>query len=197
MIIYVESNFILEIALGQKQSKSAEKILNYSEKKSIQIDYPIFSISEPFSTITVRGSIRNKIANSLTRELTQLKRSIPHKPIVSSLEKVPAILVDIKKKEMDSLENIVGRILKAGRHIELNSRIFKNAIKYESTYGLSPQDSIIYASVITDLLKRPPKDKKYFVSRNWKDFRKTNEELKRYNCQYIESYDHVLDLIRK
>ena len=38
MIVYVESNFILEVALGQEESPSAESILLLAEKNSIEFD---------------------------------------------------------------------------------------------------------------------------------------------------------------
>ena len=43
MIVYVESNFILEVALEQEQFSSAEAILKLVEENKIKKDYLISS----------------------------------------------------------------------------------------------------------------------------------------------------------
>lgn len=48
MIVYVESNFVLELALGQEQSASAEAILALAEAKKIELVVLGFALSEPF-----------------------------------------------------------------------------------------------------------------------------------------------------
>lgn len=55
MIIYVESNFILELVLAQEESTSAEQILDLAEKNLIKLVLPSFSMMEPFWTIQGRG----------------------------------------------------------------------------------------------------------------------------------------------
>ena len=49
MIVYVESNFVLELALGQEGSVSAESILILAEQGDIEIVFSSFAISEPFA----------------------------------------------------------------------------------------------------------------------------------------------------
>ena len=54
MIVYVKSNFILEIALEQNQATAAESILALAESGQIELAFSAFALSEPFSTITRR-----------------------------------------------------------------------------------------------------------------------------------------------
>ena len=51
MIVYVETNFVLEIAREQEQVESANQILILAEQGKIELAFPSFTISEPFSTI--------------------------------------------------------------------------------------------------------------------------------------------------
>lgn len=51
MIVYVETNFVLEIAREQEQVVSANKILALAEEGKIELAFPAFTLSEPFSTI--------------------------------------------------------------------------------------------------------------------------------------------------
>lgn len=114
------------------------------------------------------------MGKSLTGTVRELRSSKPHEEIVIQLQAVPAILTNIVNKEFSLLQSTVKRLLLAGKLIELNSAIYEQATGYQFFFGLSPQDSIIYASVIADLTGRERKEPKYFISRNWKDFRDVN-----------------------
>lgn len=60
MIVYVESNFILELVLAQEESISAERILQLVERDAIRLLFPSFSLMEPFWTIQGRGEATEK-----------------------------------------------------------------------------------------------------------------------------------------
>jgi predicted nucleic acid-binding protein len=197
MIVYVESNFILEVALEQEESPSAESILLLAENSSRELVFPGFALSEPFATVTQRDRDRRRLRSSFAEMLRQLQRSEPHKQVVSDLQPVPIILTAIVKTEFDLLQSTVNRILNVGKLIEIDAASFGQALLYQSNLDLSPQDSIIYSAVIADLQKRPLQEKKCFISRNWKDFRNPaiKSELESYNCRYAESFGEGLDLI--
>lgn len=120
MIVYVESNFVLEVALGQEESPSAESILVLAEGSKIELVFPGFALSEPFATVTQRDRDRRRLRSSFTEMLRQLQRSEPHKQIVSDLQPVPIILTTIVKKEIDLLQSTVDRLLNVGKSIEID-----------------------------------------------------------------------------
>jgi predicted nucleic acid-binding protein len=188
--VYVESNFVLQIALGEEESGAAEAILKGAESRDLEITFPAFAISEPFATVTHRGRERARLCVTLEEQLRELRRSQPHMQVASQLSSVPIALRDIEKKEVDSLKSTVQRLLSVGKSIELSSSVFAQALLYERQYGLSPQDSIIYSAVMSDLRTRNKSETKYFVSQNWKDFRDPEiiKELQSFNCTYIESF---------
>ena len=49
MIVYVESNFILELAYLQEDHENCGRILKLAEAGKIQLILPAFAIAEPFS----------------------------------------------------------------------------------------------------------------------------------------------------
>jgi hypothetical protein len=51
VIVYIESNFVLEIALEQEQSSAASSILSLAESRQIELAYSSFILSEPFASI--------------------------------------------------------------------------------------------------------------------------------------------------
>jgi hypothetical protein len=70
--------------------------------------------------------------------------------------------------------------------------IFRKAVDFQRTRGLGSQESLVYASVIADLERRPA-DRSCFVTRNPKDFSDEDVEadLARYGCKPLAShYSH-------
>ena len=54
MNVYIESNFVLELALLQEQSSSCEEILGLCESRGVRFVVPAYSLAEPYETLTRR-----------------------------------------------------------------------------------------------------------------------------------------------
>ncbi|WP_425517449.1 PIN domain-containing protein [Paenibacillus agaridevorans] len=198
MIVYVESNFILELVLAQEESNSADQILCLAEQNRINLVFPSFSIMEPFWTIQGRGKQRKSIQQSLNRELEQLQRSVYNQEFVSVFQPLTKTIIDVEVKEMDMLEKTLSRLLKVGVTIDITSAIFDDSIHYQEELGLSPQDAIIYASIIADINRQSYGIEKVFVSRNWKDFDQEEivEKLQSNQCKYLPNFRNAIDYIQ-
>lgn len=61
MIAYVESNFVLELALLQASHASCEAILRLCEEGSVQLVVPAFSLAEPYETLGRRQAQRKQL----------------------------------------------------------------------------------------------------------------------------------------
>ncbi len=191
MIVYVESNFILEIAREQEEASFARKILDFAESGGIELAFPSFSLSETFSTIKRQQEERNSLYNSLVETLKQLQRSEPHKRIMLDLESVLVVLNDAVNKEFGPLHSTVERMLSIGRSLETNVSSFRQAIVYQGQLSLrKQQDSVIFSTIIADLERRLPDETKCFLSRD-KDFAdnpRIKSKLKPYRCSYLPSF---------
>jgi hypothetical protein len=121
MILYIESNFVLEIVLAQEQASHAEQLLSLTEAHAIELAVPEFSINEPFSTLARRSNERNQLSALLSKELTQLNRSTHGQPLASRLYSVPNDLVQIQQRERDELDRVVATLLRVGRIMGLTS----------------------------------------------------------------------------
>jgi predicted nucleic acid-binding protein len=78
MIVYVESNFILELAYLQEEHENCERILKLAEAEKIRLIVPAFAIAEPFSAWVGQERRRVDLHKSLTDELRELGRSEPY-----------------------------------------------------------------------------------------------------------------------
>jgi len=194
MIAYVESNFVLEIALGQEQSASAESLLVLAETGSLDLILPSLALAEPFATVTQRERGRRRLVNDIATTLRDLQRSVPHQHEDLLVANAVAGLANIAGREYSRLRDVITRLLITARIVELDSSRFGLALGYQTRYGLSPQDSIIYASVISDLQTQPPADLKCFLTRNSRDFDDPDvvAELQGYNCQLLFSFEDGL-----
>jgi predicted nucleic acid-binding protein len=170
LIACVESNFVLEIALGQEQAEEAKAILDLAERGSIKLSIPTFALSEPFSTITQRSRRRRSVYLSVTDEIRELGRSVHHQQLVSSVAAAMPDLLSADDTERMSLSLTIARILNVADVIPMDAATFNAAMDHRSRYGLDYEDAIILASIIRAMGSQTTDDPKCFISRNWGDF---------------------------
>ena len=74
MNVYVETNFILELAFEQEQQIECELILNLCEMGKINLIIPAYSLAEPHEKLIRQANYRKELQRSLDKELVQLRR---------------------------------------------------------------------------------------------------------------------------
>jgi len=219
MIVYVESNFFLEIALNQEEAPIASDILALAQGGKIELAFPSFALSEPFTTLMNRHGKRTSLYNSLRTTLRDIKRSEPMKQTALGIETLLNTLVASNENEVDLLHSVVEQILAVGRVIETDIFSLREAMSYQKILDLAPQDSIIYATIVADLKKRSQEELKCFLSRDKKAFsaeddstanvakernkkkmearERIKNELNTYECKYFSSFDSGASYIRR
>ena len=197
MNVYVESNFVLELALLQDQHESCDKILSICEAGRARLILPAFCIAEPYETLGRHEKHRKNLATDVASELGQLLRSEPYKEEVESLQNVKNILIRSNEEEKQRLNRTLDRILKVAEVIPLDREILVAAVDYQVKLDLGPQDSIVYASVIHHL-DETTEPQKCFLNRNSKDFDDPDvvETLDGYSCKMIPRFDDGYNYIQ-
>ena len=61
MKIFVESNFVLELAFRQEQHPSCDGLLGLAESRSVELLVPAYALIEPYETLIRRGNERRRI----------------------------------------------------------------------------------------------------------------------------------------
>lgn len=197
MDIYVESNFVLELALLQEQYKSCQELLDLAESKKIRLIVPAFSLAEPYETLIRNNKKRQKLSEDLKKELSQLRRSQPYQEQIRTFEDTTAFLVSSQQEQKQRLDAVIEKILKVCQIIPLTVEILTAAIKYQSEYNLEPQDSIVYASVLEHMSKSDERQR-CFLNRNSKDFDDPDikESLNSYNCLMLFRFDNGIGYVK-
>ncbi len=200
MTLYVESNFVLELALGQEELPAAERLIAAAEAGAVTLALPSFSLSEPFSRVTRGIRDRRRLWNQLNSHVDQLARLSPHQAEAEELQGVSELFAQIDQRETDHLLVTVERLLGIATIIDINLRIFLASRHYRSQYGLDSQDAIILASVVTDLRTRSGSSpsEHVFANRNRKDFGdpELRAELQRLGCRLVWSLEEAANLLR-
>lgn len=194
--IYVETNYILEIAFSQEQSQSCLRLLEVHEQGIARLIIPAFSIGECFDTLVRRSSQRRRLAETVSVELKQLSRSMAYKSEVPTLDSITRFLINSLEDEKQRLDQTMDRFLKAAEIIPLSKNIVLDATGYREKYGLGCQDSLVFSSVMNHL-DLGANGAACFLNRNSKDFDDPDivETLRMQNCKIIFSFDRGLNYV--
>lgn len=197
MIVYIETNFVLKVALVQEEQENCNSILSLAEAGIIQLLIPAFSLAEPFETLERRRRQRKQLADSLADEFKQLGRSQPYRLQTDLHQTVTRFLIESGEEDAQRLVSTRNRILAVADIIPLNKSILLAANQAQAVRGLSPQDAIVYASVIHHLeasASRPT----CFLNRNSRDFAASDIEaaFRGYGCKLFFSFERGLRYIK-
>jgi predicted nucleic acid-binding protein len=197
LTLFVESNFVLEIALGQQDSTAAERLLILAEQAQLELALPAFSLSEPFSTVTRQVRDRRNLVTEFNRHVRELDRSLPHQQDVAALRPMPDIVTQIDQRELSRLDDTVRRLLAIAQLIPIDSAVFDAALAYRFDFDLETPDAVVLAAVATDLRVRVRPGPHYFANRNSKDFSIPGiQQLPRsLDCYLLDRFEEAAQLL--
>ena len=196
MNVYVESNFVLEQALEQEQCESCEQLIGMASAGFVQLVIPAFSLAEPHGALLRTKNARSRLRNELLPHLRELARSRAYREVSANFDELADLLLRSTERERAGLQRTIERMIKAAQVIPLDSRVLDMAGSIESGFGLSAQDSIVLASIVSHLAETKPAES-CFLNRNTKDFDgpDVRETLDQYGCKFFGRFDEGLHYI--
>jgi predicted nucleic acid-binding protein len=199
VIVYVETNFLLELARRQGEEAAAEAILQLAEGKRIKLVVPSSSFFEPIPALDRHASARNLFVQQFNNQVRELGRLQPHRELASKLKSVAQVFLSLERTEMDRLAGAILRTLAIAETIPLTPSLFAQARQCQDKFELSLQDAIIFASICYHAFEHPAEIQKCFINRNSNDFGEsdTKDILKQANCMYFASFNHGLQHIQR
>lgn len=197
MIVYVESNFVLELAALQEQHGACEEILELGEEGAIRLVLPAFSVAEPYDVVRRRSTERRNLQDQLSKQLAQLSRTAVLAERLRNAADVAALLTESSLQERNRLGETLIRVLGVAEVISVGAATLRAGIRAQEERELSAQDSIVYASVMEHLGSAEP-GPRCFLNRNAKDFLTPAilENLRRFDCRLLSSFTDGLAFIR-
>ncbi len=187
MNVYVESNFVLELAFLQEQSESCNEILGLSSAKRVQLVVPAYSLAEPYETLARRQTRRLRKKEELDAELRDISRTAIY---AHRFGELTALMIKIVDVEAQRLEEIRTHLEKTAIIIPLNTSVLAESKQYQRACGFSPQDAFVYSSILLHQKKFPSK-RSCFLNRNSNNFDGQNivDQLGSYNCKRLPRFD--------
>jgi predicted nucleic acid-binding protein len=190
MNIYVETNFILELVLEQEQYAICEKILEICESKKANLIIPAYSLLEPHEKLIRQANEHLKLQELFNTELRELSLTKSYQNRLDSIENMRSLIVQSNQEISENFAKYRKNLLKVAEIIPLNADILFQATSAEENYNLSPQDALVYVSVLKHFQKNKPQEA-CFLNRNWKDFKTPDivDELQSLNCKMFDKFD--------
>ena len=190
MNVYVESNFVLELALAQEQSESCGEILSLCEARRIRLVVPAYSLAEPYETLARHQKNRKKLKEEFDFELDQIARSTTFQERLLGFRDLTALLINVADESAKQLEAVRSRMISAACVIPLDSSVLASAAQYQKAHGFAAQDALVYSSVVSHL-KQAGGTGSCFLNKNSKDFDDQSivEELGSYICKLLPRFD--------
>ena len=197
MIVYLESNFVLELAFLQAEHEKCSALLRLAEIGEIRLVLPAFSIGEPYETWVRRSKRRRQIHEDLTTAIRELSRSSPYEAASERFHELTSVLIRSGEEEKRRLDETLEKILQTVQVVPLGLNIIRAAISFQEKLYLSPQDSIVYASVL-DHLNAESLERCCFITKNSRDFANPSieDELTLHNCRLLTKFADGVGYVR-
>ena len=195
MKIYVESNFVIEMAVGQEEASFCDSLLKMSAEGLLELSIPAFSILEPYQTLERRRRDRAELHRRLQAELDQIARAAELSSDVAALRGALGIIVSSADHDIEAIEDLRKRITRQLDVIPLDAAVLRGASQLQADFGLSAPDAVVAASVLADLALHRD-ERAYFVTRNSKDFGDPDVMalFKASGCTVLFSFDTAVQI---
>lgn len=197
MNVYVETNFVLELVFEQEQHTSCRQILVACESRRAHLIVPAYCLAEPHEKLTRQARSRRELQQNLEAELRQLVRTTSYTTRINGIQDIASLLVQSNEEEKQRFIHYRDKLSGIADIIPLTLDILKEAVTYEALYDLTPQDALVYTSVITHL-RHNNLSASCFLNKNSKDFDNPDivDELNKNNCTMIPRFDHGYGFIQ-
>jgi hypothetical protein len=197
LIVYVETNFVLELAYLRPTSESCQSLLALARDGRIRIVVPAFSLIEARIAWQRNVKRRNRLLSEVRTELGELSRSSPLSDIASQSQAFVSALVDTADQDRQRLESAIEALRQQTTVLPTEPVIVTQAYTTELLLGLSPQDAVVYLTVLDHAERNH--GPKLFVTQNANDFRvpQIEEELTRHGCKLLVTFDAAEAYVRK
>ncbi|RKG86049.1 hypothetical protein D7W82_17675 [Corallococcus sp. CA049B] len=198
MRVFVETNFILELAFRQEQSLACEQLLHLAESKALQLCIPAFCFIEPAEKLRREIPDAEALQSRLAKELEKRKRSEGFsEPQQHAWNEVIASLVKDTSDAEQRLESIRARVLQCADVFPVDADVIARAASLEAEdIRLQFPDAVVLASVMARL--EEDAGPSLFLNRNSNDFDVSSVKLalRQLHCKLITRFDDGLGAVQ-
>ncbi|NLG70073.1 MAG: hypothetical protein GX496_11040 [Firmicutes bacterium] len=191
MVVYIESNFILELIFDQEQCASAERVLEFVEQGGASLRLPAFALLEPFYRGTRQVTRRSDVRWSLEQERKHLHRATNEtgRRATALVMQAIAALDEVNLAEYGRLYTMLDRIMACAQVLPITHSVYSLARRYQDEFDLGYPDAIIAASVLEDLEHH--QHESVFLCRDRVMTDSLRPEFERRHCDLFTSFERA------
>ena len=158
MILYVETNFVLELAFLQEDHEHCEEIIELAEGRAggLQLVIPAFSVGEAYHRQIRQEAERSALQGRIINALDDISRTRPYAERSMELREVTSFLEESNREDRGRLDSVLKTLLSAAGVIPTTGAVIAEAFDLQRSRGLSPPDALVYASVLSHLRSAAP-----------------------------------------
>jgi hypothetical protein len=196
VIVYVETNFLLELAYLQERYRSCEEIVRLARENAITLVLPAFCAAEARGTWRRRVSDRQEFHQAFKVHLRTITRSEPYRALKDQFQEILDALASGGEDVRQRLEAAVLIASDTGEIISMTEPVMRMAYTIELVSFFSPQDALVLASVLSHAEEH--EGLKCFVTQDVRDFANpiVYRDLAARRCKVIVNFDDALAYIK-
>jgi hypothetical protein len=194
--VYVESNFVPELALLQEQSAACEEILHFCEGGDTRLVVPAYCLMEPYETLVRRQSDRRQLKATLDAQFRQIARTTLYRDRLGELEVATSLLSDSARDDLKRLETVRSKLLTSAEVIPLEGVVLERAASQQEKRLISAQDAAVFASILVHL-ERSAKPGCFMTRDSEFGDPDIKRELRKHNCRVLVGFEAGLEFLRR
>lgn len=193
MRVYVETNFVLELALDQEDRAHCEALLELASSRTISLRVPAYALLEPHETLTRRLREWESLGREVQTQFGQLRRNPQLVSEVDALRGLTVRAVDLARTGHEAART---RVLEVAEVLPVDATTLRMAESVRASHSLELPDAVMLATVLLDV-ERSDEDS-LFVNKNTKDFGdpRVVQELRSHRCRHIGNFASALEAVR-
>jgi hypothetical protein len=192
MHVFVESNFVLELAFRQSEYEVCERIRQGAKAAAYVLYLPQYALAEVFEKLRPLRNRRDEYRRYLLEEIAQHRREDDSDATKMDdlTQALTTLLEERTQQQTQRLHTVASELAQEATALVLSPPIIEQAYSVAQVHNLSPQDGLVYASVLAGMRQLPQQAPKLFISRNKDDFGKPSirAELQSLGCEYLASF---------
>jgi len=193
VIVYVETNFLLELALDREQAHSCRQLLDWSHDNWIEMRVPVYALAEGQSALVGLRTGRLKVIESLRSQARDLARMTRSETLARMCKEAAEALSASNEVDHASLNEVMREVGGTASFIPLSKAAVELAEIVRRQGAVKGHgDLMIFASILEDLSERGwtgTPDSALFVTRDQDFGDDASQWIRGYACELLNSYD--------
>ena len=150
--VYIETNFLSQLARRQEQVAACETILAAAEAGSVRLAIPAFALVEPWQSARTRRGRVNALQTHVDQEVAavDLTRGPGGKGRDAAVASFRATLTDAVESELEALHGLIPRVAAASDVLPVTAEIFEEGQQFAADGDLLPPDAVLAAAILDD-----------------------------------------------